>query len=108
MNYLKKYQKELFRIVGGFLLVVGFVVNFWVTPKKAVSQNELAAANIARMEASVQGKSTQKVKKRADPSHIAKALKQTRAQQMHYITLFAMIVGALFLLLSFLKPKKEE
>jgi predicted membrane channel-forming protein YqfA (hemolysin III family) len=107
LDYLIKYQKEIFRILGVLLFIVGFGLYFWTIPQKAVSQSELAAANVARMEASVQGKSTQKAKKRADPSHIAKALKQTRAQQMHYITLFAMIVGALFLLLSFLKPKKE-
>ena len=107
MEFFKKHQKEIIRAVGAFLLIVGFVVNFWVTPKKAVSVNEIAAANVARMEASVAGSSgTQKVKKSADTSHISKALKATRQKQMHYLTIFSMIVGALFLLYSFLK--KEE
>ncbi len=107
MEFFKKHQKEIVRAIGALLLIVGFVINFWVTPQKAVSANDIAAANLARIEASVQGGSgTQKVKKKPDTSHISKALKVTRQKQMKYLTIFSMILGALFLAYSFLK--KEE
>ncbi|MEO1938905.1 MAG: hypothetical protein ABGW85_09775 [Sulfurimonas sp.] len=106
MEYFIKYKKEIFRIVGGAFLLIGFVIHFWVTPQKAVSKSELAAANVARMEASVQGSSQKKVKKKADPSHIAKALKATRAKQMEYLTIFAMLAGGVLILFSFFK--KDE
>jgi multisubunit Na+/H+ antiporter MnhG subunit len=107
LEFFKKHQKEIIRGIGALLLIAGFVINFWVRPQKAVSLNEIAAANVARMEASVSGSSgRQKVKKQADTSHISKALKATRQKQMQYLTIFSMILGALFLGYSFLK--KEE
>jgi len=108
LEFLKKYKKEIFRSIGGLLFVIGFVVHFWITPQKGVSENEIAAANLARMEASVQGKSTTKAKKKPDPSHIAKALKATRQKQMEYMTIFSMILGALFLLGSFIKKSDKK
>jgi hypothetical protein len=108
LEFLKKYQREIFRFCGAGLLFVGFIIHFWVTPKQGLSQSEIAAANVARMEASVTHKNSASVKKQkvADPSHIAKALKATREKQITYLTYFAMIIGALFLGYSFLK--KEE
>ena len=108
MEYFVKHQKVIVRSLGAFLLIVGFVVNFWVTPKKAMSANEIAAANLARMEASVVGTSTKKVQKKADPTHISKALKATRAQQLRYATIFAMVLGALFLGYSFIKKEEDR
>jgi uncharacterized protein YjeT (DUF2065 family) len=105
LQFYLKYQKEILRGLGAFLLIVGFVVNFWVTPKKSVSANAVAAANLARMEASVQSSSTKKVKKRSITTHISKALKATRQKQMKYLTIFSMVVGALFLAYSFLKKE---
>ncbi|QOP45011.1 hypothetical protein [Sulfurimonas paralvinellae] len=107
MEFFLKHQKVIMRSVGAFLLVVGFVINFWVTPQKAVSANALAQANLERMEASVQGSSggRQAVKK-PDTSHISKALKATREKQIKYMTIIAMALGALFLGYSFIK--KEE
>ena len=89
------------------MLIVGFVVYFWTTPQKGMSANELAQKNLQRMEASVQGASSIKQKAKPDPSHIAKALKTTRAQQMRYLTIITMLLGVGFLLYS-LVAKKEE
>jgi len=107
LQFYLKYQKEILRGVGIFLLISGFVIHFWVRPQKAVSANAIAAANVARMEASVAGGSaTKKATKKPEVSHISKALKETRAKQIRYLTIFTMIFGALFLGYSFLK--KEE
>ena len=97
----------ILRSLGAFLLLTGFVINFWVTPQKGVSQNAVALANVKRMEASVQGISTQKVKQKPAVAHISKALKATRAQQMKYMTIIAMVLGALFLGYSFLKKEED-
>ena len=106
MDYFKKYQKNILRVSGVIFFLIAFVVHFWATPQKAVSKDSIAAANVARMEASVRGVSTKEVKKKADPSHIAKALKATRAKQMEYLTIFVMLLGGIFVIFSFLK--KEE
>ena len=95
------------RVLGSFMLIVGFVVYFWTTPQKGVSANELAQKNLQRMEANVQGSSTIKEKTKPDPSHIAKALKTTREQQMRYVTIIAMLLGVGFLLYSFIVKKEE-
>jgi len=104
LQFYLKYQKEILRGVGAFLLVAGFIINFWAMPKK-VSSNEIAAANLARMEASVAG-TTQKAKAKPATAHISKALKATRERQIKYLTIFAMVIGVLFLGYSFIK--KEE
>jgi len=106
LEFFKKHQKEIIRAVGALLLIAGFVVNFWVTPQKGVSVNEMALANVKRMEASVQGGNSKEASKKPAVSHISKALKATREKQMKYMTIIAMILGALFLGYSFLK--KEE
>ena len=108
MEFFLKHQKLILRSLGAFLLIVGFIVNFWVTPQKAVSKNEIALANVKRMEAQVQGGSSQKVSKKPAVSHISKALKETRAKQMKYMTIIAMVLGALFLGYSFLKKDEES
>ena len=53
LEFFKKHQKEIVRAIGALLLIVGFVINFWVTPQKGLSKNQIAAANIARMEVKV-------------------------------------------------------
>lgn len=104
MEFFLKYQKLILRVVGVVMLLIGFVVHFWITPKIVVSKSDIAAANVARMEASVAGAVTKSTK--PDPRTIAKALKATKEKQMEYLTLFSMLFGILFLLYSFFK--KEE
>jgi hypothetical protein len=108
VEFFLKYQKKIFRILGVILFVVGFAVNFWFMPQKALSQNELAEANIARMEASIHGSGTKSQKAKPDTSHFSKALKETRAAQMKYLTMIAMVMGALFLGYSFLKKEEDK
>ncbi len=88
------------------MLLIGFVVHFWATPKEVLTQNEIAAANVARMEAKVAGGSTKSKKsKKKDDSKFLEELKNTQAKQLQYLTIIAMIMGVGFLGYSFIKPK---
>lgn len=110
IEIVKKHKTVLLRTLGALLLIVGFAVNFWTTPKKGLTKSEIAAANVARMEASVQGSSASKKAKEAakpDTSPFLKHYQSTRSKQIKYITILAMIVGVLFLLYSFFKKEEE-
>ncbi len=108
MEYYLKHQQVILRTLGALLLLVGFVIHFWSMPQKGVSKNDRAAANLARMEASVQGKSSSsKSKSKADTSNFLEQLKNTQAKQSEYLTIILMILGVGSLGYSFFKKKKE-
>ncbi|MEN8303841.1 MAG: hypothetical protein ABFQ64_07210, partial [Campylobacterota bacterium] len=94
--------------LGALMLVVGFAIHFWATPKEGISANERAAANVARMEAKVKGESSAQSKssKKSD-SKFLEELKKTQEKQLQYLTIIAMILGVGFLGYSFM-PKKEK
>ncbi len=96
------------RSLGGVMLVIGFAIHFWATPKEGISANDRAAANVARMEAKVKGQSSTQSKssKKSDAKYLDE-LKDTQAKQLQYLTIIAMILGVGFLGYSFM-PKKEE
>ena len=88
------------------MLLIGFVVHFWTTPKEGLTQNEIAARNVARMEASSSGgSSTSNQPYKQDRSKYLKEFKNTKAKQMQYLTIITMILGVGFLGYSFIKPK---
>jgi len=106
LEFFLKHQQVILRSVGGFLLLVGFVIHFWIVPQQGVSKNDLAAQRVARMEASVSGGSHSSSKPaKKDASHFAEALKNTQAKQMEYITIIVMLLGGASLGYSFLKKK---
>ncbi len=108
MEFFFKYKIVILRSIGAFLLILGFVVHFWAMPKTvAVSANDIAAANVARMEASISGhkKSTKTTK--PNMSHFSKSLASKQQKQLEYLTIFAMIFGVLFLAYSFLKKEND-
>ena len=53
MELIIKNKIVIIRTIGFLMLLVGFAIHFWVTPKEGLSKNEIAAANVARMEAVV-------------------------------------------------------
>ncbi|MCK9492616.1 MAG: hypothetical protein M0Q24_11075 [Sulfurimonas sp.] len=110
MGFLKKHKIVLFRVAGSLMLLVGFVVHFWLTPKEAYTENELAALNVARMEAKVAGGSGTSSSKKAQPdgTKYVEELKNFQAKQMKYLTIGAMIFGVGFLGYSFVRKKEEE
>ena len=108
MEIFLKYKIVILRSLGALMLVIGFAIHFWTTPKEGISANDRAAANVARMEAKVAGKSSSesKASKKSD-SKFLEELKNTQAKQLQYLTIIAMILGVGFLGYSFM-PKKEE
>jgi len=107
LNYFLKYKEVILRSCGVFLLLLGFVIHFWSVPQKEISQNELAAVNLARMEASVNGGLSQKKKSKPDVSQVISALKAQQEKQREYLTILSMILGVSSLAFSFLKKKQE-
>ncbi|MDF1882401.1 hypothetical protein JHD49_00430 [Sulfurimonas sp. SAG-AH-194-C21] len=108
MAYYLKHQQVILRSLGALLLLVGFVIHFWTVPQKGVSQNDRAAANLARMEASVKGSSTaQKAKSKPDSSKFLDELKGQQEKQMEYFTIIIMLLGVGSLAYSFLKKKER-
>lgn len=108
MELFLKYQTIILRSLGAFMLVVGFAVHFWETPKKGLSENDKAAARVARMEAKVKGSSSSsKQSQEKDTSKFIEKMKSQQAQQMQYATILAMLFGLGFLAYSFM-PKKEQ
>ena len=94
--------------MGVLMLLIGFAVHFWTVPKEGISKEELAAANVARMEASVAGSSA--ATKQAEPkkSPFMKEFMETRKKHLEYLTIAAMVLGVGFLLYSFIKKEDEE
>ena len=104
-----KNQTMIFRSVGGLMFVIAFVIFFWTTPKEGLSQNEQAARNVARMEASMAGgsSSSSSVSKPKN-SPIMKSYKDTQAKQMRYLLIISMILGVGFLVYSFVKKPLKQ
>ena len=108
MEFFLKYQQVILRSLGGFLLLIGFIVHFWTVPQEGISQNDRAAANLARMEKSVQDSgSTNQRKQKYDHSQFLKELKAQQEKQIEHSTILIMILGALSLGYSFIKKKKH-
>ncbi len=108
MQFFLDYRRVILRSLGLAILLIGLIIYFWEAPKKALSENDRAAARIARMEAKTNS-ITSKIKKsqEKDTSKFVEILKSTQAEQMKYMTVLAMLFGLGFLGHSFM-PKKEE
>ena len=107
MEFFLKHKTVIMRSLGALMLVIGFAIHFWTTPKEGISANERAAANVARMEAKVKGQSSAQSKSsQKSDSKFLDELKNTQAKQLQYLTIIAMILGVGFLGYSFM-PKKE-
>lgn len=105
MEFILNYKQVIVRSIGILLLVLGFATHFWVTPKEGMSQNELAMANLARMEASVSGSSKSNKQAKPDASHYTKAFENTQKKQVEYMTILVMIMGIGLLGYSFISKK---
>lgn len=107
MDFFLKYKTIFARSIGAVMLIVGISIHFWVTPKEGLSENDKAAARVARMEAKVKGSSSSSKKPaEKDTSKFVDKMKSTQEKQIQYMTILAMIFGVGFLGYSFM-PKKE-
>ncbi len=103
MEFLLKHKTIIIRSIGAIMLVIGFIAFFWATPKEGVSANELAAANVARMEAQTSGSSSGDVSAKKEEAKFLEKFKETRENQLKYLMIIMMIAGVGFLGYSFLK-----
>ena len=109
-------MKELFiqhkiiilRTLGSILLVIGFAAYFWTTPKPVLTQNEIAAKNIARMESKVHGGNSASNKPKSSSSKIISELKETQKKQLRYMVILMMILGVGFLGYTFIPHDSEQ
>ncbi len=109
MEFFLKYQTVIFRSLGAFLLILGLVIFFWAAPQKVMTENEIAAANLARMEAAVSGSSSSSsTKQSASHSKISEAMIETRKKQVRMLMIMVMVFGAGFLGYSFFKKEDKE
>ncbi len=90
------------------MLIVGFAIQFWAVPKEGFTQNEIAAANVARMEAKMTGSGTSSKSTKQDGSKFLDKLKDTQAKQMQYLTIIAMILGVGSIGYSFIKTNHDS
>ena len=102
MQFFLQYQKLIFRIFGVFLLLLGLIVHFWIVPKEGVSQNALASANVARMEASVKGVGgSASSRPQSKKSPFLEKFEVTKKKQIEYLTIIVILLGSLALIYSF-------
>lgn len=109
MELFLKHKIMIMRSLGAMMLIVGIVIHFWVTPQKGLSANDKAAARVARMEASAKGQSSSSSKSQQNNDvKFLKALKDTQAKQMQYLTIIVIILGVGSLVYSFISKQEED
>jgi len=102
-----KHKTVILRTLGALMIIVGIFVHFWAAPKEEISEIELAAANVARIEASVASQSGGKVVAKPSMSEYVEELKNAQEMQARYITIIFTILGVGFLGYSFKKKEPE-
>ena len=100
MEFLRQNRTIILRSMGGLMLLISFFIYFWPTQQKALTQNELAAANVARMEAKIKGGTTQK---NHQSSKFLQDLKAKQEKHLRYMLIFFMVFGLGFLGYSFIQ-----
>lgn len=100
----------IFRVLGAIMLLVGFMVHIWVSPEVVLIENEIAAANVARMEASVAVvKVSRKEAPKSEASKFIEELENAQNKQMQYLTILSMVLGVGLFAYSFIsKPKSDS
>ena len=108
IEWVKANKRVASKIMGANFLVMAVVLLFWSQPKEGLSENEKAAANVARMEARMSGTS---VTKPSSQSNFMKEYRQSQKAQLQIFIVIMVVAGAGFLLYGFLKkedPKDQE
>ena len=108
MEFFLKHQLVILRSLGALMLLIGFAVHFWVTPKEGLSENDKAAARVARMEAGAKEKTLSRIgSQEKDTSKFVDTMKDTQAKQLQYMTIIIMVFGVGFLGYSFMPSSKR-
>ncbi len=107
-EYFKKHQHIIMRIAGASVLLVTLVIHFWSAPKEGASEAKVAAANVARMEASVVGSGVQSKTKSPEKAPLMQKYIEEKEKQFEYLSLLAMLFGGGFFLYSFVKKETPQ
>ena len=107
MEFFIKHKIIITRSLGIVFLLFAFMAYFWVTPQKGYSENDRAAANVARMEAKVAGTSSKQAPKQND-SKFLQELKKTQEKQLKFLIILMVVLGIGSLGYSFLKKPQED
>ena len=100
LDWVKKNQKLAFKVTGVNFLLMALVLLFWSQPKAALSENEKAAANVARMEAKAKGGSAP-----SETGNIMQEHHESQKKQLRIFLIIMTISGAAFLGYGFLKKE---
>ncbi len=103
LEWVQKNQKLAAKITGVNFLLMTLVMLFWAQPKTGLSDEEKAAANVARMEARVSGSNKQVSGK--SNLDIMKEHRQKQQQQLRITLIIMSMCGAGFLAYGFLKKE---
>jgi len=103
--WIKIHQKQLSLAAGVLMLLLASAMLFWDNRGDTVTEESLAAANVARMEARMQAQSSG-AKASPETSIFSGNYREKQQQQLRYAVIALMITGVGFLLYGFLK--KEE
>lgn len=105
LDWVKENKRLASKIMGINFLVMALVLLFWAQPKEGMSEEEKAAANVARMEAIASGTSQ---KKASQPPSFMKDYKETQKTQLRVFLILMVICGSGFLLYGFLKKEDPK
>lgn len=108
-EFFLKHKIAILRTAGSAMLIIGIAAYFWITPKEVASENEIAAANVARMEASIAGRPyAPATNPQSQASKFIEELKNAQKKQIEYMIILAIAFGTGFLAYSFISKKNEE
>lgn len=98
LDWVKNNQKLAFKVTGINFLLMALLLLFWSQPKEVLSENEQAAANVARMEAK-----TKSVTGASGVNNIMKEHHESQKKQLRVFLIIMTLSGAGFLGYGFLK-----
>ena len=104
LTWVKKNKKLASKITGINFLIMALVVLFWSQPKEGMSANERAAANLARMEAHVQGSSKQTT---SSANHFRQSHEKHQEKQVRIFLILMVLFGVVFLGYGFIKKEDK-
>ncbi len=102
LEWFKRNKKLAYKITGVNFLLMALVLLFWSQPKESFSENEKAAANVARMEAQA---SSAGGSKPSAPPNFMQEHQETQKKQLRIFLIIMVIAGAGFLGYGFLKKE---
>jgi len=104
LEWVIQHQKKLSLIMGTLMLLGALGALFWKNEEGTSDELSRAAANVARMEARMQGNSAATTQKQnAHPA--VEAFYESREKQLRYLLIIVVIGGVGFLIYGFLKKE---